>query len=55
MKLALCAAAIAVLGIGSASADPMQLKFAFIGIPNGAMNQQGMLRWANAVNQESGG
>jgi len=55
MKTLLSAAAVAAVMAGSASADPIQLKFAFIGTVQGAMNQHGMLKWANAVNQESGG
>ena len=55
MRLLGAAVAALALMTGASAADPVQLKFAFIGIPNGAMNQQGMLRWANAVNQESGG
>jgi TRAP-type C4-dicarboxylate transport system substrate-binding protein len=55
MRLALCAAAVAAATIGSVSAAPIQLKFAFIGTPQGNMNQHGMSKWASAVNTESGG
>ena len=40
---------------GAASAEPMQLKFAFIGPPTNQMHQQGMAKFADAVMKESGG
>ena len=55
MKTIATAVAVAALMIGAANADPVQLKFAFIGTPQDAMNQHGMLKWANLINQESGG
>lgn len=55
MRTFATAVAATALMIGAASADPMQIKFAFIGTPQDAMNQHGMLKWANLINQESGG
>jgi TRAP-type C4-dicarboxylate transport system substrate-binding protein len=55
MRVFGAAVAACALMIGAANADPVQLKFAFIGTPQDAMNQHGMLKWANLINQESGG
>jgi TRAP-type C4-dicarboxylate transport system substrate-binding protein len=54
MRLLIAAAACALCASAS-QAEPVQLKFAFIGPPTGHMHQGGMGKFAEAVNKDAGG